>query len=116
MGDDDPIAKAKAIAARLANITSTTSDLLGKRKFDGIADMGRKKKKVYIPVDKFPNVNFIGLLIGPRGSNQKRMEELSGAKILVRGKGSSRVCRCVFLRLFTILRRRAIRTNWRICM
>lgn len=32
----------------------------------------------------------IGLLIGPRGSNQKRMEDESGAKILIRGKGSSK--------------------------
>jgi uncharacterized protein YjbJ (UPF0337 family) len=31
-----------------------------------------------------------GLLIGPRGSNQKRMEDESGAKILIRGKGSSK--------------------------
>lgn len=32
----------------------------------------------------------VGLLIGPRGSNQKRMEDESGAKILIRGKGSSK--------------------------
>lgn len=32
----------------------------------------------------------MGLLIGPRGSNQKRMEEASGARILIRGRGSYR--------------------------
>ncbi|GLD98807.1 hypothetical protein PINS_up007525 [Pythium insidiosum] len=32
----------------------------------------------------------MGLLIGPRGSNQKRMEDESGARILIRGKGSSK--------------------------
>jgi far upstream element-binding protein len=51
----------------------------------------RKRKKVYIPVDKYPDINFMGLLIGPRGSNQKRMEDESGARILIRGKGSSKV-------------------------
>lgn len=50
----------------------------------------KKQKKVYIPVDKYPDINFMGLLIGPRGSNQKRMEDESGAKILIRGKGSSK--------------------------
>ncbi|KAG6586556.1 Far upstream element-binding protein 3 [Phytophthora cinnamomi] len=50
----------------------------------------KKRKKVYIPVDKYPDINFMGLLIGPRGSNQKRMEDESGARILIRGKGSSK--------------------------
>ncbi|RHY35406.1 hypothetical protein DYB32_000123 [Aphanomyces invadans] len=52
--------------------------------------MGKKLKKVYIPVEKYPDINFMGLLIGPRGSNQKRMETLSGSKILIRGRGSSK--------------------------
>ncbi|TDH71949.1 uncharacterized protein CCR75_003140 [Bremia lactucae] len=53
--------------------------------------MGEKKrKKVFIPVAKYPDINFMGLLIGPRGSNQKRMEDESGARILIRGKGSSK--------------------------
>ncbi|KAJ0395015.1 hypothetical protein ATCC90586_003665 [Pythium insidiosum] len=52
--------------------------------------MPKKQKKVYIPVDKYPDINFMGLLIGPRGSNQKRMEDESGARILIRGKGSSK--------------------------
>lgn len=84
---DLAIQKAKAIAARLATITA--SDNL-KRKFDGDFG-GRKKKKVYVPVEQHPDINFIGLLIGPRGSTQKRLEEISGAKILLRGKGASKV-------------------------
>lgn len=44
----------------------------------------RKRKKIYIPRNN-PDINFMGLLIGPRGSTQKRMEELSGARILIRG-------------------------------
>ncbi|KAF9429335.1 hypothetical protein BGZ76_001446 [Entomortierella beljakovae] len=44
--------------------------------------------KVYIPVKEFPEINFIGLLIGPRGNTLKKMEGESGAKISIRGRGS----------------------------
>lgn len=49
-----------------------------------------KKVKVYIPVDKFPEVNFLGILIGPKGQTQKELQENSGAKILFRGKNSNK--------------------------
>ncbi|EQC41841.1 hypothetical protein SDRG_00700 [Saprolegnia diclina VS20] len=89
MADNDPVAKARAIAARLGLTVPSDNSILGKRKnrFDDDMD-GRKKKKVYIPVEKYPDINFMGLLIGPRGSNQKRMEDLSGSRILIRGRGS----------------------------
>lgn len=45
-------------------------------------------KKLYIPVKEYPGYNFIGLVIGPRGNTQKRMEKETGAKIVIRGKGS----------------------------
>lgn len=45
-------------------------------------------EKVWIPAQEFPHVNFIGLLIGPRGNELKKMERESGAKISIRGKGS----------------------------
>lgn len=34
--------------------------------------------------------NYTGLIIGPRGSNQKRLEEETGCKVLVRGRGSQK--------------------------
>lgn len=46
------------------------------------------QKKLYIPQKEFPGYNFIGLIIGPRGNTQKRMERETGAKIVIRGKGS----------------------------
>ncbi|BEI83025.1 hypothetical protein CcaverHIS002_0308930 [Cutaneotrichosporon cavernicola] len=49
---------------------------------------GRPMDKVYIPVDEFPEINFFGLLVGPRGNSLKRMERETGAKISIRGKGS----------------------------
>lgn len=44
--------------------------------------------KVFIPAERNPAVNFIGLLIGPRGNTLKRLEKETGCKIIIRGKGS----------------------------
>jgi hypothetical protein len=55
------------------------------------ADYRRQTKltgKVYIPAKEFPEINFIGLLIGPRGNTLKKMESETGSKISIRGKGS----------------------------
>jgi splicing factor 1 len=49
---------------------------------------GRPTDKVYIPVKDYPEINFFGLLVGPRGNSLKKMERESGAKISIRGKGS----------------------------
>ncbi|KAF5743608.1 branchpoint-bridging protein [Tripterygium wilfordii] len=46
------------------------------------------QEKLYIPMKEFPGYNFIGLIIGPRGNTQKRMERETGGKIVIRGKGS----------------------------
>ncbi|KAJ2851230.1 hypothetical protein IWW36_001251 [Coemansia brasiliensis] len=48
----------------------------------------RYSEKVFIPVDENPGLNFIGLLIGPRGNTLKKLESESGTKISIRGKGS----------------------------
>ncbi|KAH7434907.1 hypothetical protein KP509_06G040400 [Ceratopteris richardii] len=48
------------------------------------------QKKLFIPVKDYPGYNFIGLIIGPRGNTQKRMERETGAKIVIRGKGSAK--------------------------
>ncbi|CAO1618476.1 unnamed protein product [Sympodiomycopsis kandeliae] len=45
-------------------------------------------EKVYLPLKEFPEINFFGLLVGPRGNTLKKMERESGAKIAIRGKGS----------------------------
>ncbi|KAI8881085.1 hypothetical protein K501DRAFT_296042 [Backusella circina FSU 941] len=48
----------------------------------------KTQEKVYIPAKEFPEINFIGQLIGPRGNTLKGMESDSGAKISIRGRGS----------------------------
>ena len=47
-------------------------------------DNSKIKRKIFIP--KVSGVNFVGLLIGPKGSYQKRLEQQSSCKILIRGK------------------------------
>lgn len=51
-------------------------------------NMIRREAKLYVPTDKYPDYNFIGLILGPRGITQKQMERESGAKVAIRGKGS----------------------------
>ena len=37
--------------------------------------------KVMIPQDQHPDINFVGLLIGPRGNTLKSMEKETGARV-----------------------------------
>jgi hypothetical protein len=48
----------------------------------------KKYRKIFIPQKDFPSYNFIGLIIGPRGNTQKRMQKETNTKIAIRGKGS----------------------------
>uniref|UniRef100_A0A0K0F7P4 Protein quaking (inferred by orthology to a human protein) n=1 Tax=Strongyloides venezuelensis TaxID=75913 RepID=A0A0K0F7P4_STRVS len=45
-------------------------------------------RKIYIPVDKYPDYNFVGRILGPRGLTAKDLEQRSGCKIMIRGRGS----------------------------
>ncbi|EDO19315.1 hypothetical protein Kpol_1036p60 [Vanderwaltozyma polyspora DSM 70294] len=44
--------------------------------------------KYYIPVSQYPDINFVGLLLGPRGNTLKKLQEDSQCKIAIRGRGS----------------------------
>ncbi|KAL3232799.1 hypothetical protein RNJ44_04715 [Nakaseomyces bracarensis] len=46
------------------------------------------QEKYYIPVSQYPGINFVGLLLGPRGKTLRKLQEDSGCKIAIRGKGS----------------------------
>ncbi|XP_047145048.1 splicing factor 1 isoform X1 [Hydra vulgaris] len=52
------------------------------------APTSKIQDKVFIPAERNPAVNFIGLLIGPRGNTLRRLEKETGCKIIIRGKGS----------------------------
>ncbi|CAK9148919.1 unnamed protein product [Ilex paraguariensis] len=44
--------------------------------------------RVDIPVDQYPNFNFVGRLLGPRGNSLKRVEANTECRVLIRGQGS----------------------------
>ena len=49
-----------------------------------------KELRLYIPHKENPGYNFIGLIIGPRGNTQKRLQQETGARIAIRGRGSEK--------------------------
>jgi len=49
-----------------------------------------RQEKVYVPVKDFPEYNFVGRILGPRGMTAKQLEQETGCKIMVRGRGSMR--------------------------
>lgn len=58
------------------------------RNFEANISSSILKEKVYIPVQDFPGLNFIGQILGPRGHSLRQMIEESKANIAIRGKGS----------------------------
>eukprot|EP00249_Psilotum_nudum_P014583 c24900_g1_i1 orf=563-1411(-) len=48
----------------------------------------KKTLRIEVPVDKFPNFNFVGRLLGPRGNSLKRVESVTGCRVMIRGRGS----------------------------
>ncbi|XP_068182867.1 KH domain-containing, RNA-binding, signal transduction-associated protein 2 isoform X4 [Antennarius striatus] len=47
-------------------------------------------ERVLIPVQQYPKFNFVGKLLGPRGNSMKRLQEETGVKMSILGKGSMR--------------------------
>ncbi|KAK3037709.1 hypothetical protein RJ639_031080 [Escallonia herrerae] len=41
-----------------------------------------------VPVEKFPNYNFVGRILGPRGNSLKRIEAMTECRVYIRGRGS----------------------------
>ena len=44
--------------------------------------------KVMIPADEHPEINFVGLLLGPRGNYLEKIKKETNCNIIIRGKGS----------------------------
>lgn len=45
-------------------------------------------EKIFIPVKDYPDINFVGFILGPRATTLKKIEADSGATLAIRGKGS----------------------------
>nr|GLL33554.1 KH domain-containing protein At3g08620-like isoform X1 [Ipomoea trifida]GMD28293.1 KH domain-containing protein At3g08620-like isoform X1 [Ipomoea batatas]GMD29152.1 KH domain-containing protein At3g08620-like isoform X1 [Ipomoea batatas] len=50
--------------------------------------IAKRVLRLDIPVDRYPNYNFVGRLLGPRGNSLKRVEASTGCRVFIRGKGS----------------------------
>ncbi|XP_014799426.1 PREDICTED: KH domain-containing, RNA-binding, signal transduction-associated protein 2 [Calidris pugnax] len=62
-----------------------------KKYLDVISNKNIKlSERVLIPVKQYPKFNFVGKLLGPRGNSLKRLQEETGAKMSILGKGSMR--------------------------
>ncbi|KAM6973710.1 protein quaking-A isoform 2-T2 [Aplochiton taeniatus] len=48
------------------------------------------QEKLFVPVKEYPDYNFVGRILGPRGLTAKQLEAETGCKIMVRGKSSMR--------------------------
>ncbi|XP_062191830.1 KH domain-containing protein At4g26480-like isoform X2 [Phragmites australis] len=48
----------------------------------------KKTMRMDIPVEKYPNFNFVGRLLGPRGNSLKQVEANTDCRVLIRGRSS----------------------------
>ncbi|XP_063077653.1 protein quaking-B isoform X1 [Engraulis encrasicolus] len=57
---------------------------------EAVGPIAQLQEKLYVPVKEYPDFNFVGRILGPRGLTAKQLEAETGCKIMVRGKGSMR--------------------------
>ncbi|XP_049927656.1 protein quaking-B-like [Epinephelus moara] len=57
---------------------------------DAVGPTVQLQEKLYVPTKEFPDFNFVGRILGPRGLTAKQLEAETGCKIMVRGRGSMR--------------------------
>jgi protein quaking len=57
---------------------------------DPVGPVVTLSEKVFVPNKEYPDFNFVGRILGPRGMTAKQLEQETGCKIMVRGKGSMR--------------------------
>jgi len=53
-------------------------------------DVVTVSEKIFFPVEKYPRFNFVGRLLGPKGSTLKELVHSTKTKISILGKGSSK--------------------------
>ncbi|GAB0495576.1 hypothetical protein MMPV_006878 [Pyropia vietnamensis] len=50
----------------------------------------KKSVRLLVPAEKYPDFNFVGRILGPRGATLKALERETSCKIMIRGRGSIR--------------------------
>jgi protein quaking len=88
-------ARLEEIKRKLQHATSTQAikrlkqkknELMAVQPWEDTAMMGKLvTSKVYIPAHEFPDRNFVGMIIGPKGVTLKQLERITRARIYVRG-------------------------------
>ncbi|XP_073677956.1 KH domain-containing, RNA-binding, signal transduction-associated protein 1b [Garra rufa] len=81
----------KLISAEIEKVEKGETDKDSETYLDLFTQKNIKlKERVLIPVKQYPKFNFVGKILGPQGNTIKRLQEETGAKISVLGKGSMR--------------------------
>jgi protein quaking len=84
---------AKLLDEEISRIRVNLFQLGGKESVclpEPIGTPAQQTEKLYVPVKDHPEFNFVGRILGPRGMTAKQLEQETGCKIMVRGKGSMR--------------------------
>ncbi|KAL8160170.1 LOW QUALITY PROTEIN: hypothetical protein V2J09_001707 [Rumex salicifolius] len=82
-----PLQYQSEIPSLQPNLSSTPS-WLSSHNSDPSGLIVKRTIRVDIPFDKYPNFNFVGRLLGPRGNSLKRVEAATECRVLIRGRGS----------------------------
>lgn len=77
-----------SLSSALSRANSMPSPLLTWQQYG--AKCAKRRLKVAIPSDQYPDYNFVGRLLGPRGATLKSLSSEHNCKIMIRGKGSIR--------------------------
>ncbi|KAF0287095.1 Protein held out wings [Amphibalanus amphitrite] len=82
------------IVSEIAKIRGSLFQISGNAKPEALPEpqgtVVNLTEKVYVPVREHPDFNFVGRILGPRGMTAKQLEQETGCKIMVRGRGSMR--------------------------
>ncbi|CAF0814584.1 unnamed protein product [Brachionus calyciflorus] len=82
---DEEIKKSQQALVQSSSANSSVSVLP-----EPLGPIVQLSEKLYVPVKDHPDFNFVGRILGPRGMTSKQLEQETGCKIMVRGKGSMR--------------------------
>ncbi|XP_048413755.1 KH domain-containing, RNA-binding, signal transduction-associated protein 1-like [Stegostoma tigrinum] len=81
----------RLLAAEIEKVQKGEKKEEEKRFLDVLTQKNIKlSERCLIPVAQFPKFNFVGKLLGPRGNSLKRLQEDTGTKMSILGKGSMR--------------------------
>ena len=86
-GNDDVASAGSALESENSNFRSGDRGASGKRPNNFVGN----SEKIFVPVNERRDIQWVGLICGPRGSNIARIREASnGCEVKLRGKGSTR--------------------------